>query len=160
MKVADRARLEALLNSYAHWEDFATYLIHHYMKDGGEFLIGSTAVSYLRIMMHVGNDTFGFNLGDYKSKLFYTCLEANNSTESAQWLREVTDNMMGLAFNRDLEAGKVQKDNGQTPLFVSHMKAIFLAYSKNGSAEAAMHKFSVLALRLAAGRSAEPAFVR
>ena len=35
MKVADRVRLEALLNSYAHWEDFATYLIHHYMKDDG-----------------------------------------------------------------------------------------------------------------------------
>jgi hypothetical protein len=69
--------------------------------------------------------------------------------------------MMGVAFNRDLEAGKVQKDNGQTPLFVSHMKAIFLVYSKNGSAEAAMRKLSVfvLALRSAAGRSAEPAFV-
>jgi hypothetical protein len=110
-------------------------------------------------MMHVGNDTFGFKLGDYKSKLFYTCLKPNNSTESALWLREVTDSMMGVAFNRDLEAGKVHKDNGKTPLLVSHMKAIFLTYSKNGSAEAAMRKLSVLALRLAEGRSAEPAFV-
>jgi len=118
MKVADRARLEALLNSYAHWEDFATYLIHHYMKDDGEFLIGSTAVSYLRIMMHVGNDTFGFNLGDYKSKLFYTCLEANNSTESAQWLREVTDNMMGLAFNRGRQGAERQRPN--SPFRFSH----------------------------------------
>jgi hypothetical protein len=116
MKVADRAKFEALLSSYAHWEDFATYLIHHYMKEDGDFLMGSAAVSYLRIMMHVGNDTFGFNLGDDKIKLFYTCRKVNNSTESAQWLRKVEDNMMSVAFNRDLEAGKAQKEKGQTPL--------------------------------------------
>jgi hypothetical protein len=77
MKVADRARLEALLNSYAHWEDCATYLIHHYMKDDGDFLIGSTAVSYLRIMMHVGNDTFGFNLATIRAN---SSIPASNRT--------------------------------------------------------------------------------
>ena len=35
-------------------------------------------------MIHVGNGTFGFNLSDDKSKLFYAYRKLNNSTESAQ----------------------------------------------------------------------------
>ena len=150
---------EATLSNQAVYEAFATYLMREYKQPGNadQFLTASTAVAYLRAIINRSSARFKA-VGTDSSKLFFTCLESNASTASADWLKGLTKNMLREGFERVKAAG-AQHDNSQTPVYKEHILAANKAYALEGSMEASVRRFSISCLRMTAGRSAEPAFM-
>ena len=125
---------EVQLRTKPHWELYATFLSKDCkMPVSLEYLAAPTAISYLRIMLNLAKE----KLTSAESRVFYTCLNLSGGTDEAFWLKKLQDNMIRVSFERDRAAGKAQEDSGQTSLYIFHIIALMLAYSKDGSAEAA-----------------------
>ena len=86
--------------------------------------------------------------------LFATCLDYKANTDAAKWLRGLVREVHRAGFDRDKKSGKKQ-ESGQSPLYVMHIVACTRALALEGSAQAAVRKFSVVCARQAAGRAAE-----
>ena len=131
---------EVQLRTMPHWEFFATFLSKVYkIPVSFEYLAASTAIAYLRIMLNLAKEKFT----SAESRVFYSCLNLSSGTDEAFWLKKLQDNMIRVSFERDRAAGKAQEDSGQTPLYIFHITALMLAYSKGGSAEAETRKFAI-----------------
>ena len=90
--------------------------------------------------------------------LFATCLDYKANTDAAKWLRGLVREVHRAGFDRDKKSGKKQ-ESGQSPLYVMHIVACTRALALEGSAQAAVRKFSVVCARQAAGRAAELAWI-
>ena len=87
---------EAACCEPAFYSDFAGFLLHEYVIEGGqydgEFLSCASVTNYLSCAINMASDRFKAT-GSNQAKLFFTCLDTNANTDSAQWLRGIKANI-------------------------------------------------------------------
>lgn len=149
---------ESVVCSMPMYDHFATFLCKEYKipagsPNAGDFLSCGVVLNYLAILLNHASAKYKAT-GSDASKLFLTCLDTSSCTDAARWYNGMKKNVQRELFARAMDAGE-DLDQSATPLYRQHLLAVNAAYSREGSAEAAMRKFALQLLKQAAGRSKE-----
>ena len=152
---------EATLIEPKLYQKFADYLVNTYKsetgRNAGNPLSLGTVINTLGIVLNLASTKYKPN-GSAETKLFFTCLDPNSTSESARWLRGVKNNITRIVFNRSKEAGE-EMDKSATPLYPHHVEAVNRAYARADGAEAAARKFAITVAYQISGRTSEAAWV-
>lgn len=141
---------------------FAYFVVNEYIippgqRNAGSFLSCNVAINYLCMLLNMACSKFK-STGSDSTKLFFTCLDVNASTEAANWLRGLKKKMTRIVFERCKKDG-TELDQSAPPLYTEHVELLSAAYAKEGSCEAAVRKFAINTCLRAGGRASEPAFM-
>ena len=140
------------------YEEFAGYLANEYICTRGtsQYLKVNPAVCYLNL--------FALELSNkYKhtsdaTRLFFTCKDVKAYTDSWVWFNGVRTNMKGVIFERAIKRGE-QMDASAPPIYPSHVDEICAAFSKEGSADAAIARLDVLTTLYGGARPGETQYI-
>mmetsp|Transcript_11867 Transcript_11867/g.25044 ORF Transcript_11867/g.25044 Transcript_11867/m.25044 type:complete len:409 (-) Transcript_11867:690-1916(-) len=143
------------------YERFVYYLLHSYtigegVKNAGEYLDGGSPKNHLQIALNLAADKFKA-VGEPSTKLFFTCLDTNSTSQQARWLRGIKQNIKREVFER-AQASGAEMDKSETPLYLkSHIAPVIGAHAKVGDLEATTRRLGISTLWHSAGRASETA---
>lgn len=112
---------EDTLCSTRVYGQFAHFLTEVY-KHKSSFLEVATAVNYLNCLINMASAKFKSS-GKAETRLFFTCLDVNASTDAAVWLRGVRKNTQRTFFLRAQQAG-TPMDKSEVPIYLLHLRAM------------------------------------
>ena len=134
---------------------FASYLAKVYRIEKGQWKGGMLSIdSAINIHSNVLNQAknrFLETTTSDNTKSFFTCLDPKASTPDAIWLKGTKKQMWRTIFERMTEKGE-QMDKSPPPMYLSHVRLIHTAYSRQGTLEAAKRKLSILLLWSTSGQ--------
>ena len=115
---------------YAH---IATYLTDVYVQDSGrnkgDFLALDSVLGYLGALVNLASAKFRA-LGSPDTKMFFTCLDKNSTSESAKWYSGLKKNISRKCFERSKSAGE-SMDQSEVSVYLHHVRAMVSPRSHN-----------------------------
>ena len=119
------------------YSGFAKFIMDEYMVDkgasAGRHLACGTALDYLGALLNLAAAKFKA-VGRPSTRMFFTCLDVKATTDEAEWLRGLKNNLIRADFERRKEAGE-ELDTSVTPIYSMHVQSMIKALMIEGSAE-------------------------
>ena len=108
------------------WGEFAKYLEKDHICETGKSknknLAAGTALQYMSVLMNMAAAKYR-HLGTDKTKLFFTEVFNDNTSEAGKWWFRLTGNLSRVIYQRTKRAGE-DTDQSATPVYGEHFRGM------------------------------------
>ena len=119
------------------WGGYAHYLTNEHVIEQGEregkALMGGTAIEYLSHAINCAANKC-INQGNFEADMFFTCVNKDAKTPSANWYRGLRSEMVKISFDR-LVVDKEEVDKSAPPATRQHINQISAVFAREGSGQ-------------------------